>query len=77
MAGISRLVRECLGDSRRREIFRELPMRRPEAHRTRWLTAEEIQRPERTGTGLVGPLPAGDRHGSTQGRDPLASASAT
>ena len=44
MAGISRLVRECLGDSRRREIFRELSMRRPEAHRTRWLTAEEIQR---------------------------------
>ena len=44
MAGISRLVRECLGESRRREIFRELSIRRPEDHRTRWLTAEEIQR---------------------------------
>ena len=44
MAGISRLVRECLGEPRRREIFCELSIRSPDAHRTQWLTAEEIRR---------------------------------
>ena len=44
MSGISRLVRECFGESRRGEIFGALSMRRPETHRTRWLTAQEIER---------------------------------
>jgi integrase len=44
MAGISRLVRECLGESRRREIFSELTLRRPDRGRTRWLTRDEIVR---------------------------------
>ena len=44
MSGISRLVRERFGESRRGEIFGALSMRRPEAHRTRWLTAQEIER---------------------------------
>ncbi len=44
MAGVSKLVRECLGESRRREIFREVTLRRPDSGRTRWLNSEEIQR---------------------------------
>ena len=43
MAGISRLVRECLGEARRREIFRELNLRRPDPGCTRWLDGDEIQ----------------------------------
>ena len=49
MAGLSKLVRKCLGESRRREIFREVSLRRPDKGRTRWLTSEEIQRMKQYG----------------------------
>ena len=44
MPAVSVLIREHFGEARRRELFQELSLRRPDRGRDRWLTAEEIQR---------------------------------
>ena len=44
LPAVSVLIREHFGEARRRELFQELSLRRPDRGRDRWLDREEVER---------------------------------